>query len=103
LVISVFFLIFATQNKTIKKEIKIMDYEVKLKVAPIFNHFYETNNVRCHEERLYTSACTKRTRDIINGYKRGKKAVLKYIEESGKPLDAITKEELMNVFENASK
>ena len=80
-----------------------MDYEVKLKVAPIFNHFYETNDVRHHEEMLYTSACTKYTRDVINGYKRGKKAVLKYIEKSGKSLEAITREELMNVFENASK
>lgn len=80
-----------------------MDYEVKLKVAPIFNHFYETNDVRHHEERLYTSACTKYTRDVINGYKRGKKAVLEYIEKSGKPLEAITREELMNVFENTSK
>ena len=80
-----------------------MDYEVKLKLAPIFNHFYETNDVRYHEERLYTSACTKYTRGVINGYKRGKKAVLKYIEKSGKPLETITKEELMSVFENASK
>ena len=80
-----------------------MDLEIKLKVAPIFYHFYERNDVRYHEERLYTSACTKYTRDVINGYKRGKEAVLKYIEKSGKPLEEITKEELMNVFENASK
>jgi hypothetical protein len=80
-----------------------MDFEVKLKIAPIFNHFYEVNDVRSYEERLYTSACTKHTRDIINGYKSGKKAVLEYIEKSDKPLESITKEELMNVFENASK
>lgn len=80
-----------------------MKFETKVKITPILNHFYEVMDVEYHEERLYKKGCTKRSLNIINDYKRGKVALINYVEKMNKPLSEITKEELIEVFENALK
>ena len=74
--------------------------EVVQKIAPILNHFYRLNEIAYHE-MYYYKACGGNSRRIVDDYKRGSKAVRDYVENSDKPLDEITKEEMMNVFQNA--
>lgn len=76
-----------------------MDFETKKLVAPILNHFYDKYDVYYHRERIYKKGCSKRSRDIVKGYKEGKKAVLDYIVKTGLPLCLYSKDELMEVFE----
>lgn len=95
MLIQIFFVSLQCQNKTITT----MEFEVKVKVAPILNHFYEVNNVRSHEERMYREGGT-RHKTIVDAYKRGRNALVEYVENTSKPLSEITKEEMMEVFEN---
>lgn len=76
-----------------------MKFELKVKIAPILNYFYDKYDVYYHEERIYKKGCSKRSRDVVEGYKRGKEAVIRYIEDGGLPLSLYSKEELMTVFE----
>ena len=77
-----------------------MEFEVKVKIAPVLNYFYDKYDVYYHEEeRLYRRGCGKRSRDIVKGYRCGKEAVIRYIEDGGLPLSLYSKEELMKVFE----
>ena len=76
-----------------------MKFELKVKIAPILNYFYDKYDVYYHEERVYKKGCSKRSRDIVKGYKCGKEAVIRYIEDGGLPLSLYSKEELMKVFE----
>lgn len=77
-----------------------MEFDTVNKVAPVLNHFYELYDVAYHE-RFYYRSCGAKSRKIVKDYKRGSKAVRDYVENSDKPLEQITKEELMNVFRNA--
>lgn len=79
------------------------DFETKMLVAPIFNHFYDKYDVSRHEEMMYRKGRhQKRSVAIVKGYKAGKKAVLDYIANAGQPLCLYSnEEELMEVFENA--
>lgn len=79
-----------------------MEFEVKLKVAPILNHFYEVNDVRSHEDLMYRKG-GDRHKTIVDAYKRGRNALVEYVENTDKPLSEITKEEMMAVFENGMK
>ena len=79
-----------------------MEYDVKLKVAPILNHFYEVNDVRSHEEFMYRKGGA-RSKAIVDAYKRGRNALVEYVENTSKPLSEITKEEMMEVFEKGMK
>lgn len=79
-----------------------MEFEVKVKVAPVINHFYEVNNVRSHKERMYREGGA-RHKNIVDAYERGKNALVEYVENTSKPLSEITKEEMMAVFEDGMK
>ena len=85
-----------------EKILKDMEFELKLKVAPILNHFYEVNDVRSHEELMYRKGGVKH-KAIVDAYKRGRNALVEYVETTDKPLSEITKEEMMVVFENGIK
>ena len=79
-----------------------MELEVRLKIAPILNHFYEVNDVRSHEDLMYRKGGA-RHKTIVDAYKRGSNALVEYVENTDKPLSEITDEEMMVVFENGMK